>query len=217
MKEDTAYLHILYLVRHGESCYNAEGRVQGQSDVPLSPLGEEQSEAVATALCRVPLTAIYSSPLLRARQTAERIAAHHGLPILFDDRLQELHAGIFQGKLRRELPLLFPEEYAAWSTGDPFYVIPGGQSRQQVRERGAAALRDIAARHTGHTAVVGHGALFRFALAALVAGENTLELPPLANGSITTIAYAREGTFRLLAYNQVDHLRHLAPSSLGDL
>lgn len=209
--------HILYLVRHGESVYNAEGRVQGQSDIPLSPLGEEQSEAVAEALARVPVTVIYSSPLLRARQTAERIAARHGLPILFDDRLKELHAGIFQGKLRRELQELFPEEYAAWSSGDPHYVIPGGQSRQQVRDRGEAVLRDIAVRHTGHTVVVGHGALFRFAMAALLAGNDVLEFPPLANGSITILAYDGDGRFRLIAYNQVEHLRHLGPASLGDL
>ncbi|MCS7238535.1 MAG: histidine phosphatase family protein [Thermoguttaceae bacterium] len=209
--------HTLYLVRHGESVYNAEGRVQGQSDIPLSPHGERQSEAVAQALASVPVTAVYSSPLLRARQTAERIAAVHGLPIFFDDRLKELHAGIFQGRLRSELPVLFPEEYAAWSSGDPYYVIPGGQSRYQVRQRGKEVLEEIAARHTGHTVVVGHGALFRFALAALLGHEGVAELPPLANGSITVLGYEGDGRFRILAYNQVDHLRHLGPSSLGDL
>lgn len=217
MGELPGAIHTLYLVRHGESVYNAEGRVQGQSDIPLSPQGEKQSEAVAQALASVPVTAIYSSPLLRARQTAERIAAIHGLPIQFDDRLKELHAGIFQGKLRRELPLLFPQEYAAWSSGDPFYVIPGGQSRFQVQQRGKEVLEEIAARHTGHTVVVGHGALFRFALAALLGQGETIELPPLANGSITVVTYDGNGRFRIERYNEVDHLRELGPSSLGDL
>lgn len=217
MGELPGAIHTLYLVRHGESVYNAEGRVQGQSDIPLSPQGEKQSEAVAQALASVPVTAVYSSPLLRARQTAERIAAIHGLPIQFDDRLKELHAGIFQGKLRRELPLLFPQEYAAWSSGDPFYVIPGGQSRFQVQQRGKEVLEEIAARHTGHTVVVGHGALFRFALAALLGQGETIELPPLANGSITVVTYDGNGRFRIERYNEVDHLRELGPSSLGDL
>lgn len=217
MGELPGAIHTLYLVRHGESVYNAEGRVQGQSDIPLSPQGEKQSEAVAQALASVPVTAVYSSPLLRARQTAERIAAIHGLPIQFDDRLKELHAGIFQGKLRRELPVLFPQEYAAWSSGDPFYVIPGGQSRFQVQQRGKEVLEEIAARHTGHTVVVGHGALFRFALAALLGQGETIELPPLANGSITVVTYDGNGRFRIERYNEVDHLRELGPSSLGDL
>lgn len=217
MGELPGAIHTLYLVRHGESVYNAEGRVQGQSDIPLSPQGEKQSEAVAQALASVPVTAVYSSPLLRARQTAERIAAIHGLPIQFDDRLKELHAGIFQGKLRRELPVLFPQEYAAWSSGDPFYVIPGGQSRFQVRQRGKEVLEEIAARHTGHTVVVGHGALFRFALAALLGQREMIELPPLANGSITVVTYDGNGRFRIERYNEVDHLRELGPSSLGDL
>ncbi len=210
-------LHLLYLVRHGESIYNAEGRVQGQEDVPLSELGLRQSRAAAEALSTFPVERIYSSPLRRALQTAEVIAARLGLPILLDDRLKELHAGIFQGKLRRELPQLFPEEYAAWSSGDPYYVIPGGQSRFQVRQRGEAALREIAERHRGHTVVVGHGALFRFALGALVGGNHCPELPPLVNGSITRLAYWGEGRFELLSYNEQDHLLALGPVSPGDL
>lgn len=209
--------HYLYLVRHGESTFNAEGRVQGQVDIPLSPLGMLQSKAAAEALANIAVGQIYSSPLQRARQTAEVIAARHGLPIVFDDRLKELHAGIFQGKLRRQLPELFPEEYAAWSSGDPHYRIPGGQSRYEVRQRGEAVLREIAARHHGHTVVVGHGAIFRFALAALVAPADSMELSPLANGSITVLGYDGQGQFHLLSYNNIEHLRELGPASLGDL
>ena len=209
-------LHLLYLVRHGESIYNAEGRVQGQEDVPLSELGLRQSEAAAGALGPLPVERIYSSPLRRALQTAKVIATQLRLPIILDDRLKELHAGIFQGKLRRELPELFPEEYAAWSSGDLYYVIPGGQSRYQVRQRGEAVLREIAQRHHGHTVVVGHGALFRFALAALLQNENS-ELPPLANGSITRLAYRGNNCFQLLTYNEQEHLRALGPVSTGDL
>ena len=87
---------LLYCIRHGESSYNAEGRIQGQSDVPLSELGRRQSEAVAAALAEVPIEAVYASPLRRAMQTARPVAERLNLEIQTDPRLMEVHAGEFQ-------------------------------------------------------------------------------------------------------------------------
>jgi len=113
---------LLYCIRHGESSYNAEGRVQGQSDVPLSELGLRQSAAVAAALADQRVDALYASPLRRAMQTAQPVAEALKQEIRTDPRLMEVHAGVFQDKLRTELDDLYPEEIARWRSGDPDFA-----------------------------------------------------------------------------------------------
>jgi len=93
----------LYCVRHGESVHNAEGRIQGQADIPLSDFGRRQGEAIAAALAELPIDAIYASPLLRALETAEIVARRLSLPIRIDPRLKEIHIGVFQNRLRSEV------------------------------------------------------------------------------------------------------------------
>lgn len=210
---------ILYCVRHGESTYNAEGRVQGQSDVPLSELGRRQGEAVARALADVGLEAIYSSPLRRAYETAELIAARVNCPIFTDPRLMEIHAGLFQDRLRSELQAKFPEEYRRWTSGDPDFVIPGGESRRQLAERGVAAFRDIIGSGFRRVAVVSHGRLLVVTLRALLDPEEGASLPPaLQNASITVVEAdpARKGV-RVLAADKVEHLKEVGTSGWGDL
>ncbi len=87
---------IIYCIRHGESCYNAEGRLQGQSATPLSPLGLRQAEAMAMALRAQPIAAIYASPLPRAMQTAEALGRAIGVAVIPDPRLMEINVGIVQ-------------------------------------------------------------------------------------------------------------------------
>ena len=122
-----------YLVRHGESVFNVESRVQGQADVSLSDLGRRQAGDLAAWARALPADAtideIWSSPLARARETAAAMAATLGLPLLVDEGLAELHAGIFQGHLWADLEAAFPEEVARWRSGDVEYAIPGGESR----------------------------------------------------------------------------------------
>jgi 2,3-bisphosphoglycerate-dependent phosphoglycerate mutase len=208
---------FLYLIRHGESVYNAEGRLQGHSDVPLSELGRRQGQAVAECLAGRPIEALYSSPLPRAYQTAEILAARLHLPILTDDRLKEINVGIFQGRLRRELDQMYPAEMARWVTEDPDYVLPGGESRRQVIERGRAAFQDIAQTERRCVAVVSHGRLLMLTLKSLL-GLPSKEPPfSLQNGSITTLNYTASGRFELVALDQVDHLRGIGLSGSGDL
>ena len=120
---------ILYIIRHGESAYNAEHRIQGQLDPPLSPLGIRQAEALAHWARGESFDALYSSPLARAADTAGRLAAAIGLTPIFDDRLRELNAGVFQGLRKDELPDRYAQALARWRSQDPDYRIPGGESR----------------------------------------------------------------------------------------
>jgi broad specificity phosphatase PhoE len=109
---------LQYLVRHGESVSNLEGRVQGQADVELSDLGRAQARQVAAwsrtlsaspAVAPARIGEVWSSPLRRARETAAEIAAAVGLPVMIEEGLCELHAGIFQGHLWSDLETAFPE------------------------------------------------------------------------------------------------------------
>ena len=208
---------LLYCVRHGESTYNAEGRIQGQSDVPLSELGLQQGHAVAGALRQLPIDAIFSSPLQRAYRTAELLAETLGLEIRTDDRLKELNAGVFQDKLRGELAELYPDEFARWKSGDPDFVIPGGESRLLLERRGIEALLAIAATDYRNVVIVSHGRLLITALKGLLGMPLDAEPQSLRNGSITCIECNGEQQARLVTIDQVEHLAHLGHAGRGDL
>jgi len=205
---------ILYCVRHGESTYNAEGRVQGQSDVPLSERGRRQGEAVTAAMAHLPIDAIYSSPLRRALETARAVAEPLGLEVQTDPRLMEVNAGIFQDKLRSDLERLHPEEFARWASGDTDFVIPGGESRRVLARRGLEAFEAIRRADHQHVAVVAHGRLLVVTFQAL------MEFPAdvaLQNGSITRISFDGNARAKLLSLNEVDHLSNVGLGGEGDL
>ncbi|MFM7521613.1 MAG: histidine phosphatase family protein [Planctomycetota bacterium] len=209
------------LVRHGESVSNAEGRVQGQAQVPLSSLGARQAAAVARWAAGLPadgaVDEVWSSPLRRARQTADVIAEALGLPVSVEERLAELHAGIFEGHLWADLAVRFPAELAAWQAGDPDYVIPGGESRGALAARGRAALESLALRPARTIVVVAHGGLLTAALGSLVGNADALlaaavtrpftRLPALANGSLTLLRWPGP---QLEAFNDTGHLAAVA-------
>jgi len=208
---------LQYLVRHGESVSNLEGRVQGQADVELSDHGHAQAEQVAEWSRRlaesVVIDEVWSSPLQRARETADVIAAAVGLPVLVEQGLCELHAGIFQGHLWADLEEKFPEEVARWRSGDVDYVIPGGESRAQLAARGRAALEGLAGRKSRGMIVVSHGGVLTAALGSMLGREHPLlaaaaerpftKLPALANCSITQLSWPGP---KLLAFNETGHL-----------
>jgi probable phosphoglycerate mutase len=207
---------ILYCVRHGESLFNAEGRVQGHLDVHLSELGRRQAEAVARALAERPIEVVYASPLQRALETAQIIARAAGTEVLTDRQLKEINVGVFQGRLRAEINQLYPREIACWSSEDPDYVVPGGESRRQLKSRGLAAFQAIIEAGHEQAVVVSHGRLLVTTLKALL--SIPAQEPPfsLQNGSITTLAY-HAGKVELVAMDDTDHLRSIGLSGNGDL
>jgi probable phosphoglycerate mutase len=204
----------LFCVRHGETLYNLAGRIQGQSDSQLSPLGRRQCQAVAEALGGLECDAVIASPLVRARESAQCIAEKLNLEVRIEPRLMEINAGIFQGHCWTEIDEKFPQEAAQWRSGDPDYRIPDGESRRDLMVRSSAALRAI--RQAGYRCaiVVAHGGSLSAAFKAL------LEIPAkrnpftLSNGSISTLVW--ESECKLLALNQTAHLHGLV-SGAGDL
>jgi len=208
---------ILYCVRHGQSTHNAEGRVQGQSDVPLSDFGRRQSEAVAQALAGLPIETIYTSPLRRALETARVVADATGLEIQTDPRLKEINAGIFQDRLRADLERLYPAEFARWLSGDPDFTIPGGESRRALARRGCEALEATRMAGPEHAAVVSHVRLLVVTLEALALLPEGQPLESLHNGSITRLRLDPDGRAHLLSLNQTDHLDDLDTDGPSDL
>ena len=148
----------LLLIRHGETAWNAEHRIQGQLDIPLSPLGILQSARLADCLANEPIDAVYSSGQSRAWLTAAPLAARLGLEVIAEPRLRERSFGIFEGLTLDEISARYPAEFIKWRERDPQWRPDGGESGQELIDRVMSALAEIGARHTAQTvALVSHG------------------------------------------------------------
>mgnify|MGYP001185913395 CR=1 FL=1 len=148
----------LLVIRHGETAWNAEHRIQGRLDVPLSPTGIWQAGRLAQRLAAEPIDAVIASDLARAWMTAVPLADARGLAMVAEPRLRERVFGIFEGKTLDEVAAQHPEEFAAWRARDVAWRIPGGESGLEFIARVLAAVEEIAASFAGRTvAVVTHG------------------------------------------------------------
>jgi len=155
----------LWLVRHGQTDWNLAGRFQGQSDPPLNGAGLAQARDLAASLEGSTFLALYTSDLLRARQTAAVLAEHTGLTPLLEPRLREMHHGAWDGLLLTEIQARFAASWAARLQAPHEARPPGGETVTEVAGRVAAALDDIAARHAGgDVLVVSHGLALATAL-----------------------------------------------------
>ena len=179
----------IYLVRHGQTAWNAEGRWQGTMDVPLGETGREQARLLGESLQDRPITAIYSSDLKRAWTTAEPLAQIKNLPIHKDARLQEINFGLFQGLTHEEIRLKFPAEERALFTNYMDSVVPEGESRRQMQTRVFSVWQEILARETGpEILIMSHGGPVRLLLMRLFPDQmERLMKVPIPNTSVTTI------------------------------
>ena len=150
----------LILIRHGQTVYNATGRMQGHLDTALSNEGEKQAEAAGRLLKNQGITRILASDLSRARVTAELVGKQLGVDVEVDARLRETHLGKWQGMTSAEVDEQFPGARAIWRH-DPTWAPPGGESRVEVAERARPAIDDLMREYSdwdGHTVlVVAHG------------------------------------------------------------
>lgn len=163
----------LWLVRHGQTDWNLEGRYQGQSDVPLNQTGRRQACLLCERLAGTSFDAIYSSDLQRAAETARAAAQCLGLQVTLDPRLREINQGEWEGRLIADIRRRYADEFA-FRKVDPLTArAPGGESVMEVAARLAAAADDIAAAHPGQRVlVVSHG----LALATLFCQSCGLDL-----------------------------------------
>lgn len=159
----------LFLIRHGETLANREFRYIGSRDDALSPTGEVQAAQLAEALAPLPIAAIYSSPLQRARLTAEAIAAPHQLAVQVTSELRECNFGTWEGLSRAEVQARSPEDaqrLQAWER-DSTIAPPDGESFAAMQQRVTAFVEQLAETHTGQAlALVSHVGPIKVLLAA---------------------------------------------------
>ena len=207
----------LILIRHGQTEWNIKGIRQGHLDSKLTDSGVAQAKALGARLAREKFTALYSSDLGRAVQTAKAIADLTGHEIVTDARLRERHLGVFQGLNAEEITQKYPEERRRFRTMGPDYIIPGGESMRQQVARNVVFLSELAKRHQGEQiVVVTHG--------GVVSGffRHTLEIPLEAPRRFEFVnaglnVFAREGdTWMLLTWGDVSHLAPGAASEGDD-
>ncbi len=176
--------HVL-LIRHGETDFNREHRLQGVMAVPLNDNGIAQAASVAKYLSRLSIDRLYSSPILRAYETAEIISRAILLPCSFDKRLREIEFGIFEGLTFPLVEKRFPVEHKKWTSGYLDYGVPKGESRRDVQQRMRAAWNDITENEDSQTvALVTHGSAISIFLGSIYA---PLPDKPVKNSSITTL------------------------------
>ncbi|HEX2546835.1 MAG TPA: histidine phosphatase family protein [Ramlibacter sp.] len=197
-------------VRHGETSWNVDARIQGQLDIQLNDTGRWQARRVGLALAAEQLAAVYSSDLGRAHETARAIAEAARIPVVSHTGLRERRFGLFEGKTFDEIHTNWPEHALNWKKRIPEWVPPeGGESLLQLRERVTRTVGDLAARHAGQQiAVVAHGgvldALYRVATGQEVNSPRTWQLP---NGAINRLLWTPEG-FTLVGWSDTQHLEH---------
>ena len=144
----------LCIVRHGETAWNAEHRVQGQLDIPLNGVGLRQAEAVGKVLGAERFDVIYSSDLSRALQTAQPTASALGMKIISDRDLRERHYGIFERQTYAEVKLKHAAEYARFAARDPEFGFVSGESLKDFSTRSIAVVSRLAQRHEGQNVLV---------------------------------------------------------------
>lgn len=159
----------LIVVRHGETFYNIEDRLTGQSDIPLSPLGERQAACVGAYLAGEKLDCIVSSDLQRARITAQAIAAYHGLAVEEDPDIREIALGSWEGRLSSEIAAVEPEQVAQWQASSATIAPGGGETLLELHTRVARAVDRWYARYPAGSVVwVAHGGLLGVLLCHLL-------------------------------------------------
>ncbi len=197
----------LYLVRHGETVYNLENRIQGHSDSPLTPLGVRQVKAVAGRLAGEKISAIYSSDLGRAVATAEAIAQPHGLAVMQTDLLREAYHGLVQGMTLAEFQSAYPEEFRLWRENSALHRPPGAETLEDVIKRCGVFLDHVRERHSDGEIIAAavHGGSLRGVLCAAL-GQSVSFYRSLhsANASLSIVELGERPSLRLL--NDTCHL-----------
>lgn len=200
----------LLLVRHGESVWNGERRIQGHRDPPLSPRGREQAERLLRALVdRISgVAAVYTSPLRRAAETAERIGALHGLPVVPDPDLREMALGAWEGMTVTEIAAASPGAYERWLADPDAAPAPGGETATELAARVRRAVACMGQQHPGRDLVlVSHGGPIK-AIVCEALGLDPRHLFRIKqDNTAVSIVERGPGVRRVLLLNDTCHLR----------
>jgi probable phosphoglycerate mutase len=196
---------LVYLIRHGQTQFNADGRVQGWLDVPLNDVGRSQAQRLAQRFTGRPIDIVFTSPLARAAETARALAAPGDLQLIFDDRLREYNMGDWTGKTGDEISA----EASELGLDDPLIPIPGGESAMDMRTRVSAFVKDLSLRHSRafrSVAVVSHGGTLGAILGSMLAMPVLRRHPfTFGNASVSEVSWQAD-RWRVHTLNDQQHL-----------
>ncbi len=211
MQEIPSQITRLCLIRHGETEWNAERRIQGQIDIGLNPTGFAQARAAGRWLRGAGIVALYSSDLKRAATTADEIAAELGLTVSRHPELRERCYGIFQGLTYVEAAARHPDGYAAFEGRNADYAFENGESLKTMYARVTGKLREIAAGHVGATvAVVVHGGVLdivnRFVRGTPLEQPRDFLIPNAGLNWIAAVDGANGTKWQIESWGETEHL-----------
>ncbi len=207
MTQDVPPITRITAIRHGETAWNVDTRIQGQLDISLNKKGQWQAEQAGSALASENVDAIISSDLARAYETALALAKHHGLNVQTDRELREREFGNFQGKTFAEIEAQMPEQALLWRKRVPDFAPGGGESLLQFRERVTQCIRRLASQNAGkHIIIVSHGGvmdiIYREATGLELQAPRTWQL---GNASINRLLFNGR-YFSLVGWSDTNHL-----------
>lgn len=194
-------------LRHGETAWNVDTRIQGHLDIALNERGHWQAQQLARALADADIAAVYASDLSRAFETGRYLAQATGAPISPHPGLRERSFGRFEGRTFAQIEAELPEQALRWRKRDPHFAPEGGESLVQLYERVVSTCQSLAAAHAGEQiALVGHGGvmdvLYRAATGQDLQAPRTWEL---GNAAINRLLWSPQG-FTLVGWGDVQHL-----------
>jgi len=208
----------IYLIRHGQTAWNKSRIFRGRADVTLNAHGRREAAAAAQALSDAALACVYASPLSRTRETAENIAARHGVEVRIDAAFTDIDYGKWTTHADKEVRRTFGELYEQWETSPQLVRFPDGESLADVRGRSVPRLRELAGAHRHETiGVVTHRVVLKVLLCAIKGYDNArfwdVRLDP---ASISLAESDGVGGFKLIAENDTHHLQSLAEKDVVD-
>jgi probable phosphoglycerate mutase len=194
-------------IRHGETLWNVDSRIQGHLNIGLNDTGRWQAERLGMALKDEPITAIYASDLSRAHDTALAVSRHNGVPVQAEPGLRERSFGEFEGRTFAEIETELPEQAKRWRQRDPSFTPAGGESLLMLEARVLSVAARLAAQHPGEQiALFAHGGvidiLYRAATRLDLQAARTWSL---GNTAINRLLWSPEG-FSLVGWADVQHL-----------
>lgn len=201
----------IILVRHGRTPWNKDKIFRGTVDVPHDEVGKEEARLAGEWLKGETIHAVYSSPLSRARDTAEAIARHHGLTVQDLPGLIDLNYGDWQGVPLAEVKVRYADLYRQWETAPHTVRFPNGETLEEVRTRALAAVHEVLARHSGQTVVLAaHRVVNKVLIAAFIGLDNS-HFWRIGQDTTAINRFAWiDNTWHILAVNDTCHLRGMA-------
>ena len=200
---------LIILVRHGECEGNIKGKFRGRADFPLNERGLIQAQDLARELKNFPLKHIYTSPLSRAKQTAEAVARQCGIEVKVEEQFNNIELGSWEGRFMKEIAEQYPEEWGLWINNPEKLRVQDMETLYDVQKRAKTCLDNLVSRHNGETlAVITHRAVLKPLIAACL----NITSPyfwkiHLDTASYSLLSYKEDRGYCLIQLNQTKHLK----------